>query len=148
MPKYRGKYFTNSQWEVSGFSHVSLGNLNTQASLGVLFRWGTMLARSFGRLSNHFALIGNITQVNQGSNLTTYARLGLGYRFNNLSIEGSLPYESSVELKNTQAKASLGFTWALENFALTWSLNGYTRAYRSDTKPWHSYGSLTLSCTL
>ncbi|GAW97863.1 MULTISPECIES: lipid A deacylase LpxR family protein [Colwellia] len=146
--KYQGTYFTDWQWEVSGFSHISLGNLNTQASLGFLFRWGTMLANTFGRLSNHFGHIGNITQALDGSNLTTFARLGLGYRFNDLSIEGSLPYESSVELKNTQAKACLGFTWTQENFALTWSLNGYTRAYHSDIKPWHTYGSLTLSASL
>lgn len=146
--KYRGQYFTNSQWEVSGFSHIALGNLNTQASFGFLFRWGTMLASSFGRLSSHFGHIGNLTEALHGSHLTTYVRLGLGYRFNDLSIEGSLPYDSLVEMQHKQAKASIGFNWALEDFALTWSLNSYTRAYRSDIKPWHSYGSLTLSCTL
>ena len=146
--KYRGKYFTNSQWEVSGFSHVALGNLNTQASLGLLFRWGTMLPNSFGRLSSHFGHIGNLTEALHGSHLTTYVRLGLGYRFNDLSIEGSLPYDSLIELQHKQATASIGFSWALEDFALTWSLNSYTRAYHSDIKPWHSYGSLTLSCAL
>ncbi|KGJ96973.1 lipid A deacylase LpxR family protein [Colwellia psychrerythraea] len=146
---YRNKtYFSQSQWDVSGFSHIALGNLETQAAVGLLFRWGTELSSSFGRLSSHFGHIGNLTEVIPDSHITIHARLALGYRFHDLSIEGNLPYESLVELQHKQAKATAGFTWSLDNLALTWSLNTYTRTYQSDTKPWHSYGSLTLSCAL
>lgn len=147
-PKYQRSYFTNSQWEVSGFSHLALGNLNTQASLGLLLRWGTRLADTFGRLSSHTGHLGNLTQSSHGGHLITFARLGLGYRFTDLSIEGSVPYESLIEIQHKQAKASLGVTLALDDFAFTWSINTYTRAYQSDIKPWHSYGSITLSCAL
>ncbi len=142
------KFIANNQWEVSSYSHLSLGNFNTEASLGLLFRWGTGLNNTFGRLSSHFGHTGNTTQVISSSNFIVYSRLQLGYRFNDLTIEGELPYESTVDIEHNQIKTVLGLRWTIDNYAITWSLNTYTRAYNSDNKSWHSYGSLTLSCAI
>ncbi len=146
--KFRGKIFTHNQWEVSSYSHIALGNFNTEASLGLLFRLGTILNKTFGRLSSHFGHIGNTTDVISSNNFTVYSRLQLGYRFNDLTIEGKLPYESNVAIEHNQAKATVGIHWTINNYAITWSLNSYTRSYSSDKKSWHSYGSLTLSCAI
>lgn len=146
--RYRSKYMDNNQWEISSYSHLSLGNFNTEASLGLLFRWGTSLNKTFGRLSSHFGHTGNTTQLENSNNLTIYSRLQFGYRFNDLTIEGDLPYESILDIQHNQAKAVLGMQWTIDNYAITWSLNSYTRAYNRDNKSWHSYGSLTLSCAI
>lgn len=141
----RKKLSTSKQWEVSSYSHIALGNFNSEASLGLLFRWGTQLNNTFGRLSSHFGHIGNTIQVTKTSNFTVYSRLQLGYRFNDLTIEGKLPYESHVTIQHNQAKAAIGINWTIDDYAIIWSLNSYSRAYSSDNKSWHSYGSLTLS---
>jgi len=146
--KFRGKLFTHNQWEVSSYSHLALGNFNSEASLGLLFRLGTRLNKTFGRLSSHFGHIGNTTDVIRSNNFTVYSRLQLGYRFNDLTIEGKLPYESNVAVEHNQARATIGINWTINNYAITWSLNSYTRSYSSDNKSWHSYGSLTLSCAI
>ena len=145
---YRSKYLDNNQWEVSSYSHLSLGNFNTEASAGLLLRWGTGLHNTFGRLSSHFAHTGNTTEVNSNDNFSIYSRFQLSYRFSDLTIEGELPYISHLDIKHQQARAILGMQWTIDNYAINWSLNSYTRAYKSDDKSWYSYGSLTLSCTL
>jgi len=145
---YRSTYLDNNQWEVSSYSHLSLGNFNTEASAGLLVKWGTGLLNTFGRLSSHFGHTGNTTQVNSKDNFSIYSRFQLGYRFSDLTIEGELPYVSHLDIKHQQAKAVLGMQWTIDNYAISWSLNSYTRAYKSDDKSWYSYGSLTLSCTL
>lgn len=146
--KLRGKLFTNSQFELSSYSHIALGNFNSQVSLGLLFKWGTQLNKTFGRLSSHFGHTGNTTDVIRTNNFSLYSRFQLGYRFNDLTIEGKLPYDSAVTIQHQQAKAAIGINWTLDNFAISWSLNSYTRAYTSDNKSWHSYGSITLSCAI
>lgn len=145
---YRSKFSDNNQWEVSTYSHLSLGNFNTEASLGLLFRWGIGLNNTFGRLSSHFGHTGNTTQVISTNNFTVYSRFQLGYRFNDLTIEGELPYESNVDIEHNQAKALIGVRWTIDDYAITWSLNSYSRAYNKDSNSWHSYGSLTLSCAI
>ena len=143
--KVQKKLSDRKLWEVSSYSHIALGNFNSEASLGLLLRWGTQLNNTFGRLSSHFGHLGNTTQVTQTSNFTVYSRLQLGYRFNDLTIEGKLPYASHVTIEHNQAKAVIGINWTIDDYAIIWSLNSYTRAYSSDNKSWHSYGSLTLS---
>jgi lipid A 3-O-deacylase len=144
----RNKYIANNQWEVSSYSHIALGNFNTEASLGLLFRWGKQLDRTFGRLSSHFGHTGNTTQVGNNNNVSVYSRLQLGYRFNDLTIEGKLPYESHVNIQHEQVKAAIGINWIIDNYSVTWSLNSYSNAYSNDKKSWHSFGSLTLSCAI
>jgi len=146
--KYRGALFRNNQWEVSSYSHLALGNFKTEASLGLMFRWGGMLNKTFGRLSSHFGHMGNTSEVIRTSNIFLFSKMQIGYRFNDLSIEGDLPYESEIEIQHKQAKLALGLNWTVDNFAFTWSLNSYTRAFVSDQKSWYSYGSLTLSCAI
>ena len=145
---YSSKYMDDNQWEISGYSHLSLGNFNTEASAGLLLKWGTGLHNTFGRLSSHFGHTGNTTEVNSNDNFSIYSRFQLGYRVSDLTIEGELPYESHLDIQHQQAKAVLGMQWTIDNYAIGWSLNSYTRAYKSDDKSWYSYGSLTLSCTL
>jgi len=141
----QSKLFTNNQWEISGYSHIALGNFNTEASLGLSFRWGTQLSKTFGRLSSHFGHIGNTIQVVGSSNFSVFSRFQLGYRLSDLTIEGDLPYKSAVNIQHKQARATLGVNWAMGDFGITWSLNSYTRSYISDNKSWHSYGSFILS---
>ncbi|WP_019026973.1 lipid A deacylase LpxR family protein [Colwellia piezophila] len=146
--KFRGNLFTDSQFELSSYSHIALGNLNSQASLGLLVKWGTQLNKTFGRLSSHFGHTGNTTDIIHTNNFSLYARVQLGYRFNDLTIEGNLPYDSAVNIQHEQAKAAIGINWTINNYAISWSLNRYTRTYSSDNNAWHSYGSLTLSCAI
>jgi len=146
--EYHGPLFTNKQWELSSYSHIALGNFKTEASLGLLFRWGGMLDKTFGRLSSHFGHTGNTTEVIRTSNFIVFSKMQIGYRFNDLSIEGELPYESTIGIQHKQAKLALGINWTVEDFAIIWSLNSYTRAFVTDKKSWYSYGSLTLSCAI
>ncbi|QBG37373.1 lipid A deacylase LpxR family protein [Litorilituus sediminis] len=141
---YRQASIANTDWEISGYSHIELGNFRSQADLGLMLRWGSNLANTFGRLSSHYAQLGNITSQVDSSAIIAYTKVQRGYRFNDLSIEGDLPYQSYVKVQHQQAKVALGFIWSLSSFAIDWSFNGYTKDYTSDAKTWHGYGSLSL----
>lgn len=141
---YRKPSIANTDWEISSFAHIDIGNFRSQADVGLMLRWGTDLADTFGRLSSHYAQLGNITSQVSTSAIIAYSKIQLGYRFNDLSIQGDLPYQSNVKVQHQQAKVSLGFIWSLSSFAIDWSFNGYTKDYTSDPKTWHGYGSLSL----
>lgn len=134
-----------TQWELSGFSHSQLGNFRSETDLGLTLRWGSDLANSFGRLSQHSGQYGNISATTQSSTFMIYSRAYVGYRFNDLTLEGDLPYSSYAELENRQAGLNLGVIWAQPSWSLGWSFNTYTREYESDTDKWHGYGSLLFS---
>lgn len=137
-------YF-NSEWEISSFSHTTLGNLRSDVDIGLTFRWGASLANTFGRLSNHFAHTGNTLSVTQARSLFFYTRMAVGYRFNDLTFDGDLPYNSLVEFKKQRATAVIGATYSYSDVSVTWSYNFYNKEYLTDQKTWHGYGLLQFS---
>ena len=141
--------FDDSQWELSGHSHSMVGNLRSETHLGFTLRWGDDLADSFGQLSSHAGHFGqySATARKHGS-WTVYARAQAGYRFNDLTIEGKLPYESNVQVKSQQAKASAGVIWAFPTWSVSWSFEIYTPEYQPDPNRWHGYGVLSYSFLL
>ncbi|WP_064791882.1 lipid A deacylase LpxR family protein [Shewanella woodyi] len=137
-----------TQWELSGFSHTQAGNFRTETELGVLFRWGNDLEHSFGRLSQHSGHLGNLTSAKGFSNFIFYSRAFVGYRFNDLSLEGSLPYDSRLMLEHLQYGVKSGIIWSHSNGSISWSFNSYSQEYQNDKQSWHGYGSLTFSWKL
>lgn len=139
----------DSQWELSGYSHTMLGNFRSEANLGLTLRWGDDLAQSFGQLSSHAGHFGQFsaTARKHGSWLV-YARAQAGYRFNDLSIDGELPYDSYVQIKHQQAKASAGVIWAFPTWSVSWSFELYTPEYEPDPNSWHGYGVLSYGFVL
>ena len=147
---YRSNSLGSFKFEASGYGYLNLSNLRSEANTGLLLRFGTNLADSFGKISSHYGHAGNIiSQPNHSlianSNLFFFTRAQLGYRFNDLTLTGDLPYESNVELEHKQARLDIGAVWAFNHFSATWSFNTYTKDYQSDPEKWHGYGSLTLS---
>jgi len=138
----------NSQWEISSFSHSALGNVRSELNAGLTVRWGTRLEQSFGRLSSHFGHVGNLNKVTSPHSLLFYTQVKAGYRFNDLTMEGDLPYESRVEFNPQQASATTGLAYYFSGGSLTWSFNFYNKEYLSDTKQWHGYGLLQLALSL
>ncbi|AQS38998.1 hypothetical protein Sps_03883 [Shewanella psychrophila] len=145
---FDSRFLGDTQWDVSGFSHSQLGNFRSQADLGLTLRWGTDLANSFGRLSQHAGQYGNFSATTKSSSFIVYSRAYLGYRFNDLTLEGSLPYDSQVELESRQAGINTGIIWAQPDWSIAWTFNTYTKEYQSDTDKWHGYGSLVVSWNL
>jgi len=138
----------DSQWEISTFSHNALSNFRSDINVGLTLRWGTNLEQSFGRLSSHFGHVGNLIDVTKSQSLLFYTRLQVGYRFNDLTIDGDLPYESNVEFNPQQASASTGLSYYFYGGSVTWSFNIYNKEYLTDNKDWHGYGLLQLSWSL
>ncbi len=135
----------NSQWEVSVFNHNVLSNLRSDINVGLTLRWGTELEHSFGRLSSHFGHVGNMVTQARAHSLMFFSRLQLGYRFNDLTIDGELPYTSQVEFNPRLASASTGLTYYFPSMAVTWSFNFYNKEYIGDEKDWRGYGLLQFS---
>ena len=141
----RQKSFSYYQWEFSGHGYGSLSNLRSEIATGLTFRWGTNLAETFGRLSSHYGQISNLTSLTKHYDFTLFTRAQIGYRFNDVTITGDLPYHSLVEVQHPQAQLKLGFNLTFPHFSILWSVNAYTRDYQSDSDYWHGYGSLSLS---
>lgn len=145
---FNNAFTGETQWDLSGLSHSQIGNFRSETDLGLTFRWGTNLADSFGRLSLHDGQFGNISATAKSSNWMLFSRAYIGYRFNDQTIDGSLPYDSYVELENNQAGVTAGFIWSHPSWSLAWNFNAYTKEYQSDSDKWHGYGSLIISWRL
>jgi len=144
----RRQKFSNYQWELSGHGYGSLSNLRSELATGLTFRWGTNLADSFGRLSNHYGQISNLTSLTKHYDFTFFTRAQIGYRLNDKTITGDLPYQSQIEVQHEQAHLKLGVNLTFPHFSVLWSINAYTRDYQSDKDSWHGYGSLSLSWSI
>jgi len=142
---FNSTFTGETQWELSGLSHSQAGNFRSETELGLTFRWGTNLADSFGRLSQHSGQFGNILAADNSSSWMLFSRAYIGYRFNDQTLDGSLPYDSHVELENNQTGFTTGIIWARPDWSLAWSFNTYTKEFQSDTDRWHGYGSLIFS---
>ncbi len=135
----------NSEWEISTFSHNTLGNFRSDINAGLTFRWGTNLKQSFGRLSSHFGHVGNFMSVINPQSLLFFTRLQAGYRFNDLTIDGKLPYQSQVEFNPHKVSAETGASYYFNGGSVTWSFNFYNKEYLTDDKNWHGYGLLQVA---
>ncbi len=145
----RQQAFENSQWDLSAFNHSMAGNFRSQSSVGLTLRWGDDLDQTFGQLSSQAGHLGNYTHsANSDGSWTAYARVQAGYRFNDLTIDGDLPYESALEIKHEQAQASLGVIWAFPTWSVSWSFDFYSKEYQSDVDDWHGYGVISYSKVL
>lgn len=142
---YRNTHNSNYQWEINGFGYGALSNVRSEANVGLMLKWGTNLGKTFGRESNHYGQTSNFTSLTESYDLSLFARGHIGYRFNDLTLDGDLPYETRVELQHPQGFLKLGAQLAFPNFSILWSVNGYTKDYQTDPDSWHGYGSLSLS---
>ena len=138
----------NRQWEVSVFNHNALGNIRSDIDVGLTFRWGINLEQSFGQLSSHFGHVGNHVSTGTPQTLLFFTRLQAGYRFNDLTIEGKLPYQSKIEFNPKKASATTGLSYYYSGGAITWSFNIYNKEYLTDEKSWHGYGLLQFSWSI
>ena len=138
----------DSQWEVSTFNHNTLSNVRSDINVGLTFRWGLNLEKTFGRLSSHFGHVGNLIEDSKSQSLLFYTRLQTGYRFNDLTFDGNLPYESKVEFNPKQASATTGLSYYFPGGSVTWSFNVYNKEYLTDSKNWHGYGLLQFSWSI
>ncbi|WP_269970700.1 MULTISPECIES: lipid A deacylase LpxR family protein [unclassified Shewanella] len=142
---FNNAFVGQTQWELSGFSHTQAGNFRTETDLGLTLRWGNNLEDSFGRLSQHRGHMGNLTSTSNRNTFILYSRAFVGYRFNDLSLAGSLPYESDLKLENKQAGFTTGIIWSQPTWSVGWSFNTYTKEHQADSAKWHGYGSLLFS---
>ncbi len=140
----RDIYLDNYQWEMSAYSYNQLGNLVSEANVGLQFRNGPNLARTFGFLSRHYGQTSDWSRLEKNLHML-YANVQLGYRFNDLTIEGNLPYQSNVEVEHLRLETSFGIIYPFESFTASWSLHFYNRAFASDNHYWHGYSSLAIN---
>lgn len=138
----------SSQWEISTFNHNSFGNFRSDINFGLTFRWGAYLEQSFGRLSSQFGHVGNLITAAKPQSITFFTRLQAGYRFNDLTIDGKLPYQSEIEFNSQQASATTGVSYYFSGGAITWSFNFYNKEYLTDQDRWHGYGLLQFAWTM
>ncbi|WP_153912527.1 lipid A deacylase LpxR family protein [Shewanella sp. TC10] len=145
----RWQAFDNSEWDISVFNHTMAGNFRSQSSVGLTLRWGDDLAETFGQLSSQAGHMGNYTSAaNRYGSWQAYLRMQAGYRFNDLTIEGDLPYDSSLTIEHQQAQANLGVIWAFPTWSVSWSFNFYSKEYESDVDDWHGYGVISYTKVL
>ncbi|WP_254843485.1 lipid A deacylase LpxR family protein [Shewanella sp. UCD-KL21] len=145
----RQQAFENSQWDLSVFNHTMAGNFRSQTSAGLTLRWGDDLAQTFGQVSSQAGHWGNFSySANPHGSWMAYLRMQAGYRFNDLTLDGDLPYESALEINHEQAQASLGVIWAFPTWSVRWSFDFYSKEYQSDVDDWHGYGVISYSKVL
>ena len=115
--------FTNStQFEISNISEINAGNFRSDASTGVMLRWGEYLSTSIGAANIDSERPFRASALRNGTiGWFAFSGLEARYRFNDITIEGDRPGIAEPEnypatLENKQATIVAGFTWYNTNF--------------------------------
>lgn len=139
---YRGEQA--SSWDVSGFVYVDVGNLRSDIVTGFTLRYGADLATSFGRISHHSGYLPATVSKSRWQ-WQMFSQLHLGYRVNDLTIEGDLPYTSNVVFESLRMGAKAGAWWQYERWRLDFTINLEHRDFKTDDEQWNGYGSLGIA---
>lgn len=139
--EYEARLFGTDNWDQSVFSQVSVGNFRSEANVGFRLRYGHSIGASFGQLSTRFGQ-GENWQALPHLNWQLYLQGQVGYRFNDITIEGELPYVSNVTIQHQQWALSTGVIVPIFNHQLTWSMNAYSPSYDSAKDNVLMYASL------
>ncbi|WP_440874490.1 lipid A-modifier LpxR family protein [Thalassotalea sp. PLHSN55] len=141
---FREAFNANKEWELSTYSYSQIGNYKSETNLGLILRSSRQLADSFGFLSPHYAHSSDWSSLTD-SQWLYYGYAHVGYRFNDLTIDGDLPYQTPIEVNHVQISTTAGVIYPYSGFAFGFKVNAYTKAFKQDSKHWHAYASLSLS---
>ncbi|MGF1754655.1 lipid A deacylase LpxR family protein [Vibrio makurazakiensis] len=142
----RLRSFGGLEHELKNVSRVMIGNYRTEVATGMMWRWGTGLDASVGAsrmtIENSFNP-GFIMQGSTGAHI--FAGIEGRYRFNDVTIDGPLPEEVyPVTVNNTQATATIGAVWYINNFGASFTAAAKTADFEEDTNDLYGVGNLTL----
>ena len=143
----REQYSADLDWELSSYSYSQLGNFRSETNIGLMLRGSKELSKSFGFLSPHYGHSADWSILEEQQGLY-YASVHFGYRLNDLTIDGDLPYRSGISVQHLQTKASLGVIYPYKGFALGFDANLYSKAFKEDNNYWHGYASMTIQGNL
>lgn len=137
---YRLQYRMNSgtvfspttQWELSAYNHNQLGNFRSQLLAGLELRVGEQLSLSYQGL----------TRARQ--NWYWFARAEGGYRFNDITIDGDLPYQSEVSVEHMRMGLSSGVQLDHQRWWASFALLAQRRDFEEANHSFYYYGELKL----
>ncbi|ELV8694038.1 DUF2219 family protein [Vibrio fluvialis] len=141
------------EWDIANVSEVNVGNFRSDASTGVMLRWGQDLAGNFGSAqisAEKPFLPGMIGASTHGWFL--FGGVEGRYRFNDLTIEGNRPLNGleheanyyDVTLEPWQATAVLGAAWYGSLIGASIATTANTAEYKESSRNIHGTGSFTL----
>ncbi|MGL6259132.1 lipid A deacylase LpxR family protein [Vibrio sp. WXL103] len=147
----RTQSFGDSQFEISSVSEFNAGNFRSDASTGLMFRWGTDLHSNMGAANidheNPFRP-GMIGASHRG--LFGFFGFEGRLRFNDVTIEGDRPNidddtgQFDMEIQPFQATAVAGIAWYNRSIGAALALSGHTPEYQHSNDSLYGTGSLTL----
>ncbi|MBY6186547.1 lipid A deacylase LpxR family protein [Marinobacter hydrocarbonoclasticus] len=132
--------------EISTSGRMRLGNFQSEAAIGTLFRWGENLGGSFasagfqpGQLVDAGALGGSA----QGQFL--YTGVEARYRFYDITIEGDRPDDVPDTTREAlQGSVVLGYVYYQPRWGVSVTFEAHSRAYKEADHNVDGYGSVTL----
>lgn len=153
----RQRSVANTDWEVSNVSEVNVGNFRSDASTGLMFRWGADLGGSMGaaNIDNENPFRAGMLGASKGG-WFFFAGAEARYRFNDITIEGDRPGVDEyaiangedpsiydVELENVQATGVTGFAWYNQMFGATLTATVKTPDYKDAPESVYGTGAIT-----
>ena len=119
---WRSWVSANEGFDILLDSEARLGTLLSSGELGITFRYGDGLARSYPTLLLSSSRITNPIAVNQGWYI--YANIKGGYIFNQIFADGNTYEKSrSIDYDPENIGIGLGFSYAWHDLAITFAIN-------------------------
>lgn len=146
----RTSFANSTQFEVSNVSEANVGNFRSDASTGVMFRWGEHLSSSIGAANIDSERPFRSGYLGKGSSgWFAFSGLEARYRFNDITIEGDRPgipdpENYPVTLEKSQATFVAGFTWYNANFGGSFTAAVNTNDYEEAVDSTHGNASISL----
>ncbi|PSW20273.1 DUF2219 domain-containing protein [Photobacterium sanctipauli] len=134
------------EYDFSGIGRVNVGNYQSEAAIGGVFRWGSNLASSLGTTG---FTPGKFVDVSVLSSSSTgyffFTGIEGRYRYNDITIDGDKPEgvpETNVE--HWQATAVMGGIYYQQNWGVSLTFATNTPEFKEDSHSSNSNGSLNL----
>lgn len=135
----------NDIGEFAFYGRGQLGNFQNEIALGATYRIGFGLEGSFGATSAQHGNNINVSLLSHSnSGLFAYVSSEIGYRFDDITIEGDKPIENDIlEIKNLQGSFSTGLAWYSNSIGATLSLIIQSAQFSQSKYAQHCFGSFS-----
>ena len=145
-----GNFTGETDYDVIPAVEGSVGNLSSNADVGVTFRFGTELLRTYPVASLWPAReVNPLTGTAVGTYYVFVSVMGR-YQANNIIIDGNSSVfdddnNSDLTLENGQNFVSAGFAGSFKSWSLLFSVVDASKEFEEDDDDRYSYGSLNVS---
>ena len=134
-------------YDIITLANAGVGNVSSEATVGVVFRFGTQLKRTYPAMS---LLPGREVNPMSGAKFGSYyffTGFGGRYQANNIIVNGNTFQDNghNITLEHGQDMFVIGFSYSFGNWSILYSFASQSELVKEDIDGRNDFGSMSIS---